>query len=59
LYYNVICEVIQRLQDDVLARSADQKKAVLKTTEDIAFWKVVSAGAAGDMAEAEHSFACC
>ena len=37
--------------------SPDQKKAVLKATEDIAFWKVVSAGAAGDSAETEHSFA--
>jgi len=35
----------------------DQKKAVLKATEDVAFWKVVSAGAAGDRAETEHSFA--
>jgi len=34
-----------------------QGKAVLKATEDVAFWKVVSAGAAGDRAETEHSFA--
>ena len=37
--------------------SPDQKKAVLKATEDIAFWKVVSAGADGDRAETEHDFA--
>lgn len=35
----------------------DQKKAVLKATEDVAFWKVVSAGAAGDSTETGHSFA--
>lgn len=35
----------------------EQKEAVLKATEDVAFWKVVSAGAAGDRAEAEHGFA--
>ena len=37
--------------------SPDQGKAVLKATEDVAFWKVVSAGATGDRKEAEHSFA--
>ena len=37
--------------------SPDQGKAVLKATEDIAFWKVVSTGAAGDRAETGHSFA--
>ena len=37
--------------------SPDQGKAVLKATEDIAFWKVVSAGAAGDRTETGHSFA--
>jgi len=36
---------------------ADQGKAVLKATEDIAFWKVVSAGTAGNRAETGHSFA--
>lgn len=35
----------------------DQKKAVLEATEDVAFWKVVSAGSAGNKAEKEHSFA--
>ena len=33
-----------------------QGKAVLKAAEDIAFWKVVSAGTAGDAPEAGHSF---
>jgi anti-anti-sigma factor len=37
--------------------SPDQGKAVLKATEDVAFWKVVSAGTAGDRAETEHRFA--
>ena len=37
--------------------SPDQGKAVLKATEDVAFWKVVSAGATGDRKETEHSFA--
>jgi anti-anti-sigma factor len=37
--------------------SPDQGKAVLKATEDVAFWKVVSAGATGDREETEHSFA--
>ena len=37
--------------------SEEQGKAVLKATEDVAFWKVVSAGGAGDRAETEHSFA--
>ena len=41
--------------------SPDQGKAVLKATEDIAFWKVVSkivsTGAAGNRTETEHSFA--
>ena len=36
---------------------AEQQKAVLEATEDIAFWKVVSAGAAGDRTETGHSFA--
>jgi len=35
----------------------EQGKAVLKATEDIAFWKVVSAGVAGNRAETGHSFA--
>jgi len=37
--------------------SPEQKKAVLKSTEDVAFWKVVSAGSAGNRAETGHSFA--
>ena len=37
--------------------SPEQGKAVLKATEDVAFWKVVSAGSAGDRAEIGHSFA--
>ena len=37
--------------------NADQGKAVLKATKDIAFWKVVSAGAAGGRKETGHSFA--
>ncbi len=37
--------------------NADQQKAVLKAAEDVAFWKVVSTGAAGGRAEKEHSFA--
>jgi len=36
--------------------SPDQGKAVLKATENIAFWKVVSAGAAGDRAQTGDSF---
>jgi anti-anti-sigma factor len=35
----------------------EQGKAVLKATEDVAFWKVVSAGAAGNRTETEHNFA--
>ena len=37
--------------------NADQQKAVLKATEDVAFWKIVSVGAAGNRAETGHSFA--
>jgi len=37
--------------------SPDRKTAVLKATEDVAFWKVVSAGTAGDRTEKGHSFA--
>ena len=37
--------------------SPDQGKAVLKAVEDIAFWKVVSTGTAGDRTETGHSFA--
>ena len=35
----------------------DQAKAMLKATEDIAFWKVVSAGAVRNKKDTEHSFA--
>ena len=35
---------------------AEQGKAVLDAAKDIAFWKVVSAGTAGDAPEAGHSF---
>ena len=41
------------------ALSAEQGKAVLKAAEEIAFWKIVSAGPAVSRAEAEHSFAIC
>ena len=34
----------------------DQRKAVLKAVEDIAFWKVVSAGTAKSINETAHSF---
>ncbi len=40
-----------------LQLNPDQRKAVLKTTEDVAFWKIVSAGAAGEKTESGHSFA--
>ena len=36
--------------------SPDQRSAVLKAVEEIAFWKVVSAGPAGGAAEAGHRF---
>ena len=41
------------------ALSAEQGKAVLKAAEEIAFWKIVSAGPAVSRAEAGHSFAIC
>ena len=40
-----------------LQLNPDQRKAVLKTTEDVAFWKIVSAGAAREKTESGHSFA--
>ena len=41
------------------ALSAEQGKAVLKAAEEIAFWKIVSAGPAVSRAEVGHSFAIC
>ena len=41
------------------ALSAEQRRDVLKAAEEIAFWKIVSAGTAASRAEAGHSFTIC